>query len=426
MPSNDAESYLDHTHLTAADFTAFEHLLAAQRDRRPFTDSDWRLVLSSSAHGGDGRWESTYALFRPDGAFSNPSPDDETYVRVYFDKNGRALPDRPHAPGPLPPFAAELAEHLPGWTVQASPLAPGRDLAELRSQAWGWGRLPWNTASAPHTALTLTGPDGERLLAVRTDEDAPLLLGAAKPDDLPDYDPQAVHPPALVVLPADVPPATVATEVTTALGPRCRQAAWLARTSAATHAINAIRRLGTAYIPAPGDLWGRGEIGSFDSLEARNRAAWPYAETLVSQGPYLVADIRSAATIEDHLNPAIGLDLRRLHVSETALNRLREVRDSWWDATAGTTGFHPEADQIRQHAEDLRNAEAWTESSRIADGPITALATHVTRRIGLPAPDREEQVKAAVARSGHLPGQSAPVPVPAPTPLRPDARHPAR
>lgn len=42
MPSNDVESYLDHAHLTAADFTAFEHLLAAQRDRRPYTPATSR------------------------------------------------------------------------------------------------------------------------------------------------------------------------------------------------------------------------------------------------------------------------------------------------------------------------------------------------------------------------------------------------
>ncbi|MGW2874332.1 hypothetical protein, partial [Kitasatospora sp. NPDC001225] len=202
--------------------------------------------------------------------------DDETYMRVYFDEDGRALPDHPHAPGSLPPFAAELAEHLPGWTVQASPLAPGRNLAELRSQAWGWGRLPWNTASAPHTALILTGPDGERLLAVRTSADAPLLVGAARPDNVPAYDPRAVHLPTPVAFPAGAPPAAVAAELTTTLGPRCQQAAWQARASAATHAVEALRRLSTAYIPAPGDPWGHGEIGSFDSQEDRNRAAWPY------------------------------------------------------------------------------------------------------------------------------------------------------
>ncbi|MFJ6382681.1 hypothetical protein ACIQI7_22105 [Kitasatospora sp. NPDC092039] len=165
MPDNDVESYLDHANLTTADFAAFEQLVVAQRERRPYTDSDWHLVLSSSARGSDGRWESTHALFRPGGAFGTRDTSDKTYVRVYFDENGRALPDQPRAPRPLPRFAAELAEHLPGWTVQANLLVPGRDLAELGGQTWGWGRLPWTTVSAPHTALALTGPDCERLLA---------------------------------------------------------------------------------------------------------------------------------------------------------------------------------------------------------------------------------------------------------------------
>ncbi|MFJ6381373.1 hypothetical protein ACIQI7_15440 [Kitasatospora sp. NPDC092039] len=261
-------------------------------------------------------------------------------MRVYFDEQGRALPDRPHRPGPLPPFGAELAEHLPGWTVQAGPLNPGRDLAELRSQTWGWGRLPWDTVSAPHIALALTGPDGERLLTVKTGIDAPIVLGAAKPDDLPDYDPRAVQVPALVALPSDVPPATVAAEETS-LGPHCLQAVWEARTSAATHAVEALRRLGSAYAPAPGSPWGRGEIGSFDSPEDRNRAAWPHFETLIDQGPYLVAGIRVAATIEDRLDPAVGPDLRRLYVTETALDRLRELRDGWRDAAACIIGPPP-------------------------------------------------------------------------------------
>ncbi|MFF4927073.1 hypothetical protein ACFY4B_41485 [Kitasatospora sp. NPDC001261] len=407
MPSNDVESYLDHTNLTAADFTAFEQLLAAQRDRRPYTDSDWRLVLSSSARDGDGRWESTYALFRPGAAFGSPSVDDETYMRVYFDEDGRALPDHPHAPGSLPPFAAELAEHLPGWTVQASPLAPGRNLAELRSQAWGWGRLPWNTASAPHTALILTGPDGERLLAVRTSADAPLLVGAARPDNVPAYDPRAVHLPTPVAFPAGAPPAAVAAELTTTLGPRCQQAAWQARASAATHAVEALRRLSTAYIPAPGDPWGHGEIGSFDSQEDRNRAAWPYTETLIDQGPYLVAGIRSAATIEDHLDPAIGPDLRQLHVTETALDRLREVRDGWRADMAAITGDRAAAERARDRAEDLRNQEAWQCAAPLTNGPLPALAAHVAPRIGSPEPNREQQVKAALARTGPVHGHSA-------------------
>ncbi|MFG2919068.1 hypothetical protein ACGF0D_40090 [Kitasatospora sp. NPDC048298] len=426
MPANDVECYLDHSHLTAADFTAFEQLVAAQRNLRPYTDSDWHLVLSSSTRGSDGHWESTYALFRPSGAFGPRDSGDETYVRVHFDEHGRALPDQPPAPRALPPFAAELAEYLPGWTVRASPLNPGRDLAELRSQTWGWGRLPWNTVSAPHTALTLTGPDGERLLAVRTDKDAPLVLGAAKPDDLPDYDPAAVQVPALVALPADVPPATVAAEVTTALGLRCRQAVWQARTSAATHALSALHRLSTAYIPGPDSPWGHGEIGSLDSPEDRNRAAWPYTETLIDQGPYLMAGIRAAATIEDHLDPAVGPDLRRLDVTETTLDQLREVRNSWRDAAAAIVGTHPEADWVRQRAENLRNEEAWAASARLTDGPIPALTAHLTPRIGLPTPDREEQVKAAIVRSGNLPRQSSPVPAPASAPLGPGAQRPTR
>ncbi|MFJ6382682.1 hypothetical protein ACIQI7_22110 [Kitasatospora sp. NPDC092039] len=199
----------------------------------------------------------------------------------------------------------------------------------------------------------------------------------------------------------------VAAEVT-ALGPSCRQAAWQARTSATAHAVSALRRLATAYIPAPGDPWGRGEIGSFDSVEDRNRAAWPYAETLIHQGPHLVAGIRATATIEDHLDPAIGSDLRRLHVTEVALDRLREVRDGWRTATAALIG-----EATRERAEDLRNQEAWECAVRIPDGPLPALAAHVAPRIGLLVPDREQQVKAALARKGQFHGATAAVPAPA-------------
>ncbi|MFF2149701.1 hypothetical protein, partial [Kitasatospora sp. NPDC058190] len=86
MSYNDNESYLDHSHLTPADFTAFEQILAARRDSRPSLGSDWDLVLTHTSSTGK-QWESTYALFRPCGAFGTA---DEVYVRVYFDEAGRA------------------------------------------------------------------------------------------------------------------------------------------------------------------------------------------------------------------------------------------------------------------------------------------------------------------------------------------------
>ncbi|MGW3073948.1 hypothetical protein [Kitasatospora sp. NPDC001132] len=421
MSYNDNTSYLDHSHLTPADFTAFEQILAARRDSRPYLGSDWDLVLTHTSSTGK-QWESTYALFRPGGAFGTA---DEVYVRVYFDEAGRALPDRPRRPAPAPPLAANLTAQLPGWSVQPCPVSPGRDLAELLEQTWGWGTPPWNIAAAPHIALSLTGPRGEKLLAVQVSEDAPLLVGALVPDGFA-HTIGAVKPPVPLAFTADATLATVASEITGSLAPRYQQAVWHERTGFVTYATNHIQDLTTAWIPAPDWPYGHhGKIGSFESEAARNRAAWGDIETLIDHGPHVVAGIRAAATIEDHLDPVIGPDLRRLYVTEGALTRLQEIRSGWQTATASIVGTHPKADQARRRAEDLRNREAWAHAVRAVDGSLPVLAAHVTPRIGFPAPDREAQVKAAIARSGHLRDQSAPAPA-TPAPPRPDARRPAR
>ncbi|MEU4582956.1 hypothetical protein AB0F92_12810 [Kitasatospora aureofaciens] len=421
MSYNDNTSYLDHSHLTPADFTAFEQILAARRDSRPYLDSDWDLILTSHSHTGR-TWESTHAIFRPGGAFGTA---DEVYVRVYFDENGRALPDRPRHPASAQPLTSDLAEQLPGWSVQPCPVSPGRDLAELRHQTWGWGTPPWNIASVPHAALALTGPQGEKLLAVQVSEDAPLLVGAVIPDGFA-YTIGAVRPPAPVAFTAGTTPATVASEITKNLAPRYQQAVWHERTGFVTYALANIQDLTTAWIPDPDSPWSyHGEIGSFESEAARNRAAWRGIETLINHGPHVTAGIRAAATIEDHLDPVIGPDLRRLYVTEDALTRLHEIRDGWQAATASIVGTHPEADRLRHRAKDLRNQEAWAHAVRAADGPLPALAAHVTPRIGSPVPDREQQVKAALTRTGRLQGQSAPAPAP-PVPPAPAAHRPTR
>ncbi|MGF1425463.1 hypothetical protein [Kitasatospora sp. LaBMicrA B282] len=109
-------TYLDHTHLTGVDYAAFEQLLAAQHDSRPYPDSDWQLVLSETEQTAR-HWASTLAIFRP-GAFNTAPQDHEVYVQVYFDERGRALPDRPDQPIPDSPLGTELTEHLPGWSIQ--------------------------------------------------------------------------------------------------------------------------------------------------------------------------------------------------------------------------------------------------------------------------------------------------------------------
>ncbi|MDH6709169.1 hypothetical protein P3T27_005915 [Kitasatospora sp. MAA19] len=425
MSTNDVESYLDHAHLTAADFTEFEQLIAASPDQRPALHADWHLVLTSTRHTG-AQWESTYALFRPCDARAAAEPGNETYVRVYFDEDGRALPDQPHRPVPVPPLAAELAEHLPGWFVQPCPLNPGRDLVELSERLWGGGPAPWGSVSAPHTALSLAGPGGERLLAVRPRPGDELVVRAVRPDDAPDYRLDDVKPPVCIVFPTDAAPATVAAEVRDRFAPGYREAAWRARTNSFTFAAEALQRLSTAYIPEPGSPWGHhGEIGAFESEADRNRAAWRYITTLTEQGPHLAAGIRAATVIEDRLDPVVGPDLRRFYVTEAALASLQEIQDGWHGAMGAIVGTSPEAERTRDRAEDLRNQEAWECAAPITDGPLPALAAHVTPRIGLPTPNCEEQVKAALARSGHLRGQSTPAPAP-PAPPRPDARRPAR
>ncbi|MFF2078571.1 hypothetical protein ACFVXG_27925 [Kitasatospora sp. NPDC058162] len=420
MPTNDVESHLDHARLTTADFTVFEQLLAARRDRLPYPPADWHLVLTSTSIGT--QWQSAYALFRSCDALTTTESGNETYVRVYFDEDGRALPDQPHLPRALPPFAAELAEHLPGWSVQPCPLNPGRDLVELQDRLWGGGPPPWNSVFAPHSALALVGPGGERLLAVRPRPGHELVVRAARPDDAPGYHLDDVKPPVRLVFPTDAAPAMVAAEVRDRFAPGYREAVWRARTNSSTFAAEALQRLSTAYIPEPGSPWGHlGEIGAFESEADRNRAAWRYITTLAEQGPHLAAGIRAAIHLEDRLDPGVAPDLGRLGAAEYALARLQEGRDAWQGATAAIVGTSPEAERLRARAEDLRNQEAWDCAVPLTASPLPALAAHVAPRVALPVPGREQQVKAALARTGRLRshGPAEPAPPGRPTPSAP-------
>ncbi|MFF4820786.1 hypothetical protein ACFY2K_40130 [Kitasatospora sp. NPDC001309] len=410
MSTNDVESYLDHSHLTAADFTEFEQLVAARPDQRPALHTNWHPVLTST-HRDGAQWVSSSAVFKP--CDTRAEPGEETYVRVYFDEDSRALPDRPHRPVPVPALAAELAEHLPGWSVQPCPLNPGRDLVELRERLWGGGPAPWDSVSAPHTALLLAGPGGERFLAVRPRPGHELVVRSALPDDDPDSLLGGVKPPARIVFSADATPATVAADVRDRLAPGYRQAAWQARTNSFAFAAEGLQQLSTAYIPGTGLPWSRrGEAGSFESEAGRNRAAWHYITTLTDQGPHLATGIRAFASVEDHLDPVTGPALRRLGESERALGRLREIREGWQDAMDCILPGHPKAQQVRDRAVDLRNQEAWEAAAPLRDGPFPALAAHVAPRVALPVPDRGQQVKAALARTGHPRGDFAVAPAP--------------
>ncbi|MFF3069179.1 hypothetical protein [Kitasatospora sp. NPDC057936] len=363
-------------------------------------------------------------MFKPCDTRTDTELGEETYVRVYFDEDGRALPDRPHRSGPVPPLAAELAEHLPGWSVQPCPLNPGRDLVELSERLWGGGPPPWDSVSAPHTALALAGPGGERFLAVRPRPGHELQVRSALPDDDPDCRLGAVKPPHRIVFRADATPATVAADIRDRLAPGYRQAVWHARTNAFTYAAEGLQQLSPAYIPEPGSSWGRhGEVGGFESEADRNRAAWRYITTLTDQGPHLVAGIRAAIRLEDRLDPSVAADLGRLPATEYALARLAEVRQAWQGAMAAIVGTSPEAGRTRARAERLRNQEAWETAAPLRDGPLPALAAHVGPRIALPVPDREQQIKAAMARTGRPRGDVSVTPAP---PAPPPAGVPRR
>ncbi|WP_101383010.1 hypothetical protein [Kitasatospora sp. GP30] len=405
-------TYLDHARLTAADFTEFEQLVAADPDQRPALHADWHVVLASTRRDGD-QWESSFAVFKPCDARAGIDFGDETYVQVYFDENGRALPDQPHHPVPVPALAAELAEHLPGWSVQPCPINPGRDLVELRQRLWGGGPPTWDSVSAPHTALALAGPGGERFLAIRPRPGHELVVRAARPDDDPDYYLSGVKPPARIVFPVDATPATVAADIRDRLAPGYRQAAWQLRTLSFTFATERLQQLSSDYIPETGYPRGRrGKSGAFGSEADRNRAAWRYITTLTDQGPHLAAGIRTAIRLEDRLDSTIAPALGRLSTTEEALARLREVRDAWQGAMAAIIPGHPESDQARDRAEGLRNQEAWEAAAPLRDGPLPVLSAHVAPRVALPVPDRDQQVKAALARTGHPRGDFSVAPAP--------------
>ncbi|MER7701582.1 hypothetical protein ABTX81_01600 [Kitasatospora sp. NPDC097605] len=417
MP-DDAPAYTDHADLAPTDFAAFEHLLAERRSDHPSIYPKWEMLLSSSTSPG-GRWESSYALFHNPVrlAFAASSPVAEKLVKVFFDEDGRALPDRPRGPRPDSQLAKDLAEHLSGWSIEACHLAPGRALVELQEQTCGWGRGPWTSTTGPHDAADLTGPAGERLLAVQLAPNAPVIVGATVPEGVRPFDLGQVRPPA----PLSTSDSTAAAAaIVGVIAPRYQQALWQARVASMTFAIDALR-LSSARITGARRAGRRGSGDTFESEAARDRAAWRHIETALGTAPSVAAAIRASTVVEDHLDPVVHRHLQQLALTEEALTRLQEVRTGWRAAMAAFADT-PDGSWLRRHAEDLRNQEAWPHARRIAEGPLTALAAHVTPRIGAPVPDREKQVKAALARAGNLPARPSPT-APATTAPPPPGRH---
>ncbi|MCG6496933.1 hypothetical protein [Kitasatospora sp. A2-31] len=400
MP-DDTTLYIDHADLRSEDFTAFEKLLAAHRDRVPCTDPDWESVMFAG-HLSDGKWHEPSALFTPSRRSARAASAAEKSVLVYFDEDGRALPDRPRGPAPDSALATHLAEHLPLWSAEPCHLTPGRDLADLQDETWGW-RAPWTTTAAPHDAAFLTGPAGERLLAVQMGEDSPLIVGAAVPEGLGGYNLGSVRRPGTVSLAAGAAPAALGDAINDTLAPQYQRALWEARTVVLGFAAEDIRYLGAA----------------------RSRSPWRHVETILANGPHLVAGIRAATVADDHLDPRVRPQLRTLHTTADTLARIQEIRTAWKEAAATAPGA--ESAPERRRLEELRDHQAWPYALQLANGPLPDLAAHVTARIGAPVPDPDETARAARARSARRPTHASPPTgaAPATTP-QPGPRCPAR
>ncbi|MGW3228660.1 hypothetical protein [Kitasatospora sp. NPDC001095] len=413
MP-DDPIAYIDHADLTDEDFAAFEHLRAYLPNAHP----RWELAFGVNSYTTEGQWASTEVLFR----LTESPPGAGRFARVYFDEHGNALPDRPADPV-TSPLAESLAGHLPGWSVRPLPLHPGRDLADLHDRAWSWSWPGFTSTTAPHTAIALTGPAGERLLAVRPGADTPLLVGPARPDDSHHLFGGAPEPTAPDRFAKELDTATVAAEITGTLAPRYQQALWRARSEATANAVQGLQDLSNALVGE--HSWSdtrdrRAQI--FESEHDRNRRAWYHVEVLLDTGQHVVAGIRSATHVEDHLDPAVGPDLRRLDIVEYALAHLQEIRDGWRDARAALVGPPEKIEPVLRRADDLRNQEAWPVAQRLVQGLLPALAVHITPRIGTPVPDRDQQMKAALARASNLPVQPSPA-TEAATAAPPPGRH---
>ncbi|RKE22019.1 hypothetical protein [Streptomyces sp. TLI_171] len=420
MPTNDAESFLDHAHLAEADFAAFEQLLAARGNNDDRAHPAWELVSAHTSHLG-GELQNSFAVFRPTGERGSTLPN-HWEAKVNLDEAGHVLPERPGPPAPLPPLAAALAAHLPGWSAQPRRLNPGRDLAELAGQLWDRHPSQWTSTSAPHSAFALDGPRGERLLVVQPHPDGPLLLRAARPDNAPEHqDFWASRPPEPVEFSADTDPVAMAAEVEERFAPAYQRAAWHARTIAVEDALVALDDLSVAYVLPPNTRH-LGEPDIFESAAARDRTAWRHLDVLADQGPHLIAGIRAVTTAEDRLNRDLGPRLRRLHYAENALNGIREIRNRWEVLATRTASDDPATTRIRASAQDMRNGEAWSRTPWVPIMSLAVLAQDLTPRIGRPAPNRDKQVQAATVRGRHrfgaAPEPAAATPPPATAPRR--------
>ncbi|MGW2547557.1 hypothetical protein ACWC5I_43460, partial [Kitasatospora sp. NPDC001574] len=176
------------------------------------------------------------------------------------------MPADPSFPG----LVAALAGHLPGWSAW---IAGGAAGLELQRQPWAPALPGPGGPRAPYDAAELTGPDGERLVAVLPPGHPNLLVAALRPDDTDAFVDAPTSRPIPLALSLDQDPAAAAVQIQDVLLPRYRQAVWDARTHAVAGALAAITRAAASWGPDPDDVEEDDDLAYHqEAAAARSRA----------------------------------------------------------------------------------------------------------------------------------------------------------
>lgn len=174
------------------------------------------------------------------------------------------------------------------------------------------------------------------------------------------------------------------------------------------------------------DGWPIDEKGYADGKVKRDAEAWKHVEVFLAHGPEVLAGVRAAADGADYVEGPISEDLRRLHGTDTNLERAGQIRHEWDQVMALMDASQPGSREIyTAEAEEIRNSEGWHYADELSfQGPALARAGgYVANRVDPDQPSQTERAQVALARStsGNRGTPTAPPPAPPasnPTPLR--------
>lgn len=284
---------------------------------------------------------------------------------------------RPHVRPNLNWFARQVATRLPGtWTTGAR-LPVGLSGMNDYIEVWDSQNLDWATAEfSPWKAAVLSGPRGERLLALaHPRHPTNFIVGALAPPGL-GHDPVGDEDAPLAIT-VTTHPARAASDIARRFLPRYAEAVARIRLPALADALGGAAQAEADWDAVSDSLCDSDgqpldEAAYGEGQRQRDAAAWLNLQTFLFHGPAVLAD-GHAALPALVLDPAVAEQWRwRLGALQAALDGGLRIHAEW-EATHPRPVNRWDAGEQQRYAAAVaeRDAEGWTYASEfIAHGPV--------------------------------------------------------